>query len=350
MLMVIFGAGASFDSSAIHAVGPTLLYRPPLANSLFEDRSEFLAARDSLPQIHALIPQLMPHGDRSIEQTLQKYSDQATGDPLRTQQLLAVRYYLQEIFRAIIPAWLRQSGGFTNYDALLEQIRHHIRGSEPVCLVTFNYDTLLESALTAQFKMTFDMLGDYISRADYKVFKLHGSQNWGKRVVSTPTMIFRGNHDPRGQHDVMIENIERIGVSDDDFAVYETAASVGQFSGPPLYPAIAIPVATKTNSTFECPAQHLRHLAELIPKVTKLLAIGWRGEEQHFLEMLRKLPDGVGLNAVAHSVEAAEHTLGVIKSVCRAGDGAKAWAGFSAVVRDESLDDFFSTAGDVWPR
>jgi len=286
----------------------------------------------------------MPYADRSIEQTLQKYSDQAAGDPLRKKQLLAVRYYLQAIFRAIVPAWLGGSGGFTNYDTLLDQIRHHKKGSEPVCLVTFNYDTLLESALTKQFNMTFDALDDYISNADYKVFKLHGSQNWGRYVESAPTMLFRENRDPRGQHHVMIENVERIGVSN-VFAVYETAARVGEFSGPPLYPAVAIPVATKTDSTFECPAQHLGHLAELIPRVTEVLAIGWRGEEQHFLQMLRNLPEGVGLNAIAESDRAAGQPLILMRRAApQARDGANAWAGFSSVIRDESLEEFLSNA------
>jgi hypothetical protein len=89
----------------------------------------------------------------------------------------------------------------------------------------------------------------------------------------------------------MIEHVQRIGVSN-VFEVYDTVARSGHFSGPPLYPAVAIPVATKTDSTFECPAHHLGQLAELIPRVTKLLANGWRGEEWHFLEMLRKLKQG----------------------------------------------------------
>jgi hypothetical protein len=139
----------------------------------------------------------------------------------------------------------------------------------------------------------------------------------------------------------MIEHVEKLGVSS-VFEVYDTAARGGNFSGPPLYPAVAIPTATKTDSTFECPVHHLGHLAALIPSVSKLLTIGWRGEEQHFLQMLQELPSGVQLNAVAESVRAAEHTLGVIKSVCRAADGAKGWAEFSSVVRDGSLDDFLS--------
>jgi hypothetical protein len=312
MLMVIFGAGASHDSSPTNPSGHPGGNRPPLANSLFEDRKEFRGPRSAFPHIQSLIPQLMPHGDRSVEQTLQRYTDQAPGDPLRKQQLLAIRYYLQLIFRVIVPDWLGEIGDFTNYDALLEQIRHHRKGSEPVCLVTFNYDTLLERALNKQFKMTFEVLDDYIRCPDYKVFKLHGSQNWGKRVESAPTMLFQQNQDPHRRPDLMIEHVERIGVSK-VFEIYDTVERSGRFSGPPLYPAVAIPVATKTDSTFECPVNHLGQLAELLPRVTKLLTIGWRGQEQHFLGMLKKLKQEVEITAVAHSVQAAEETIGLIK-------------------------------------
>jgi hypothetical protein len=343
-LMVIFGAGASFDSSANHPVGDPLPNRPPVANSLFDDRREFHEARNTFPQIQALIPQLMPHGNRSVEQTLQKFSDQAAGDPIRKQQLLAMRFYLQGIFGYIIPLWLRAIGGFTNYDALLEQIRYHRRkgSSEPVVLVTFNYDTLLEDALHKQFKMTFEMLDDYIRNPDYQVFKLHGSQNWGRYVEGTPTMLFQGNRDPRGRPDLMIEHVERITCST-TFGVYDSVARGGNFSGPPLFPAIAIPVTTKTDSTFECPANHLAQLAALIPRVTKLVTIGWRGQEQHFLGLLRALKPGVKVMTVAQSIQAAEETLGLIKAVCQAAGGDRGLAGFSDVCRDELLEEFLST-------
>ncbi len=342
MLMVIFGAGASYDSSAIHPViGPMEPKRPPLANFLFADRREFHSARNAFPQLHALIPQLIPHGDRSIEQTLQRYTDEAPGDLVRKQQLVAVRYYLQALFRGIVPLWLGECGGFTNYESLLEQIRRHRKphDPDPVCLVTFNYDILLELALTKRFKMQFDVPQHYIDHPDYKVFKLHGSQNWGRYIESAPTELFRENRDPYGNSQVVIENANRLRISP-AFAVYETVTD--RFSGPPLYPAVAIPVTSKTDSSFECPAEHLSLLTELVPRVTKVLAIGWRGREQHFLDMLRGLRRQVAVTAVAETVQAAEETLGLIKGVCDAARDDKGWAGFSAAVRDGALEGFLA--------
>jgi hypothetical protein len=67
------------------------------------------------------------------------------------------------------------------------------------------------------------------------------------------------------------------------------------------YPAIAVPVENKNN--FSCPPEHLDALAKVIPKVTKIVAIGWRATEKHFLKMLHTrlsgLPEDVDLMVVS---------------------------------------------------
>lgn len=51
-----------------------------------------------------------------------------------------------------------------------------------------------------------------------------------------------------------------------------------------MFPAIALPVEKKRS--FECPSDMLEELANLLPQITKILVIGWRGTEEHFLAML----------------------------------------------------------------
>lgn len=53
----------------------------------------------------------------------------------------------------------------------------------------------------------------------------------------------------------------------------------------PMFPAIAIPVEKKRG--FECPHHLLDELISLLPQVTKILVIGWRATEAHFLYLLR---------------------------------------------------------------
>lgn len=50
-------------------------------------------------------------------------------------------------------------------------------------------------------------------------------------------------------------------------------------------PAVAIPLERKQD--FECPPTHRRHLEQLLPRVSKLLLIGWRATDEPFLELLR---------------------------------------------------------------
>ena len=72
----------------------------------------------------------------------------------------------------------------------------------------------------------------------------------------------------------------------------------------PLFPAIALPLVQKTS--FECPEDHLRTLREALPDVTKILIIGWRGTEEHFLTLLREhLKNPPTMMTVASGVDEA---------------------------------------------
>jgi hypothetical protein len=51
-------------------------------------------------------------------------------------------------------------------------------------------------------------------------------------------------------------------------------------------PAIAVPLENK--ATFECPDSHLAAMREWLPEVDRMLIIGWRGGEQHFLTELKR--------------------------------------------------------------
>jgi hypothetical protein len=39
---------------------------------------------------------------------------------------------------------------------------------------------------------------------------------------------------------------------------------------------------------FECPTDHIGTLESYIPRVSKIITIGWRRAEQHFLKLLAK--------------------------------------------------------------
>ena len=127
MLMVVFGAGASYDSvpsrPPIPFPGAQLLDRPPLANELFADRPRFVEAIRSFPKCQPVIPYLrhLPR-DGSVEQVLEGLQAEAEEYPERHRQLAAVRFYLHFMLWECERYWNDVASGVTNYKTLLDQL------------------------------------------------------------------------------------------------------------------------------------------------------------------------------------------------------------------------------------
>jgi hypothetical protein len=326
VLMVILGAGASYDSSPDWPTqGQERADRPPLANDLFHER--YRRFRDEFPQFLGLLAELVPKSSRSIEEVLQRLQNDSRSNPARLQQLTAIRYYLQSLVHSTAQGWLNRLSGHTTYNNLVEQIEQHRNPDETVCFVTFNYDTLLESALSRQLGMQFENVPDYVSHPNYQVFKLHGSTNWGRSVNRAPTRL-GGSWKPKD----VIQEPQAFGISDH----YVTAHG---YSGPPLYPAIAIPVTDK--QVFECPNDHVGQLQALIPDVTKLLTVGWRGMERHFLKMLNTLAPA-SIACVAGTQQEADLTLRCLRGANVAVSDFSLLAGFTDSIGDRKLEAFFA--------
>jgi len=76
--MVIFGAGASFDSSPTYGINEeppgskpedrhNAYHRLPLAKDLFANRPLFIDILDAFPQCKAIVPRLRTPGDKSVK-------------------------------------------------------------------------------------------------------------------------------------------------------------------------------------------------------------------------------------------------------------------------------------------
>ncbi len=319
--MVIFGAGASYDSSpdfpppqqpaggGYQSFAPPALppppdsreaWRPPLTNDLFLDTNEkFGAIVLTYPRLHGILPFLRrPQNGRTVEQQLELYLDEAPADQERTPQLLSVRYYLHDLFRMVSAEWLKHTNRITNYAVLLEQIRHLNTASEPVCLVSFNYDQLLDYAILPSGGNPQPIERHFDAHPMFKLFKPHGSVDWARLLDPSPW--YRGDASPRFQPQQLIEQAPSIKLSDEYVRANATDPAEVSKSRRPLVPAIAIPVETKTEDTFEWPHSHRVYLEQLLPQVTKILIIGWQAKEAHFLNLLReKLPTG-GLTQITH--------------------------------------------------
>ena len=277
--MVIFGAGASYDSlgDKTPRLAKRAAYddiRPPQAKELFEMRGPFGPAIVEYSQFRQLIPRL--RATTNIEHELEILRSEQEGDPQRYVQLHAIRYYLRRIITVCSQSWANESYGVTNYGHLLERIRHwQVSSREPVAFVTFNYDTLLEDACRDVFGFKAENMESYISNAAYKIFKPHGSINW-VRIVDNDLEL-----GPESMEQRLIGLGKSLRLRPGQHVQLSQPVMNGRFT----FPAIAIPVETKSESEFEFPDSHLRELRECVAQTTKLLMIGWRGTEQHFLNL-----------------------------------------------------------------
>jgi hypothetical protein len=109
-------------------------------------------------------------------------------------------------------------------------------------------------------------------------------------------------------------------------------------SGSAVSPAIAVPLESKAN--FECPSAHLELLKQLLPHVTTILIIGWRGADKSFVDQISDhLASLREIYVVAESQDAAETTIGNLTDV-GFGTSDVAWhaqqsSGFERFVRQE---------------
>src|SRR6266480_3870803 len=284
MLMVIFGAGASYDSLVDITPGANdKELRPPLANQLFARRSPFETVVQEYWECRPIITQLRQLAQNTnLEKVLESFrAEGEQGDDRRFVQLHAVRYYLRNVVGVCSQMWPNETRGVTNYGNLVERIRNWcVRSREPVAFVTFNYDTMLEAACGDVYGFLPTNIHSYISRDDFQVFKPHGSIDW-VRAVDERVDVSRTTDKRQIEH-ALIGLGKKLALRPGHHLLSSTDGA-GMLEGHFTYPAIALPVETKND--FEFPDEHLRKLRDVIPEVTRVLIIGWRGTEEHFLKL-----------------------------------------------------------------
>jgi hypothetical protein len=297
MLLIIVGAGASYDSdwrrsikteSETHVVErPQYGYgfRPPLAKDLFdEDRfGKYVAA---YPPSQGLMDQLR-RAAPAVEEELERIRDTARTQEHLPRQLLGVRYYLRELIAQTVDQWNKaKPDEITNFTRLVSRLEpwrqeqsRKLNHYERVAIVTFNYDTLFDDALRhALPKFPLIAIDDYTSDHRYALFKLHGSVDWWREVEGT-WVANAGSISPTTSWAATM--------FDPPDSYTETGAFRVGGTGHPCVPCLALPTATKGVADFACPDAHIDELRKLLPEVTDVLIIGWKGIEGHFLELWR---------------------------------------------------------------
>ena len=344
MIMVIFGAGASYDSVPSR---PPKIYnyrrdflpsRPPLATELFLELDFFTQSLRQFPQCNPVVPYLRSIAPEvTLEHELEKLQEEGKTDPKRQRQMAAIRFYLHCGIWECEGLWNNVGRGITNYVTLLDQLRRKRPKNEPVLLVTFNYDRMIESALLS-VDISISELPHYIQHDAFRLFKLHGSVHWAREIENPVTNIGE-----RNDWEVARELIDRA----PDLKITDRFRIVAGYpigksdNNIPLFPAIAIPVETKRG--FECPTDHLECLRTHLGKITKVLIVGWRATERHFLELLKKhMTAVIHVQAVMGEKLDAEEVLHRIQGAGISLRGEASVDGFTEYVVSREAERFFS--------
>ena len=245
MLLVIFGAGASYDSAALspaaEIAGAT---RPPLAKDLLAPKFDELT--DRLPEARPIIDLLRDRtssaGAQPMEEALANLVGQAGASPIRQKQLIAFRFHLLRLIRGTAQKWFEQHHGFTHYVRLLNHLLNWQESArQRVLLATFNYDALLDMAAQDVLGWRPLDLNSYISRDDFRIFKLHGSTEWS-RVFDLGRL-----HQTRDTAELAMENPSLLAHASIELGAPGLQV---QLDGRLRFPSMAIPMAGKTG--FEC--------------------------------------------------------------------------------------------------
>ena len=356
MLLIIFGAGASFD-----AVDPDVAYfsrkfQPPLASDLFGKRSDFNSFANSVPQVKNIIQVLRQAAaeKKDVEDELERLSTRPRLDQ-RARELLGLRFYIHHVM-VECSNWAPDD--WTNYRAMayaLDSWQAEVDDrSRDVLIVTFNYDRLLERGFGAVYGRTFESFGHYTNSPGVQIVKLHGSIGWGREVArrwafrgETPSVAAFLNNATRADLDLR-PDVRDDYPNDDSLKLVDVRESRSAASGELreveatlVVPAIAVP--TRAKLEFECPSSQVRLMEQLLPAVSKVLMIGWRGGEEPFLHSLATL------NAVPRqyvAVGGSDKGIDTLKrrlataGVCSTSDVEGDPTGFSAYMRNGRFEEF----------
>jgi hypothetical protein len=336
VLLVVLGAGASYDSLEPLRLPDRHPDRPPLAAELFDDRDTFREVEVRYPEASALFPVLRQAGRAgSIEAEFDRLQSEAASSTTRARQLAALRFYIRQVIEAIQARWISNNRVTQlNHNALLEQLDFGRKGTDPILLVTFNYDTFIEQALS-RANHRLETLSDFVDNSRFPLFKLHGSVDWSREVVIDGSVsredVRGGAFDAAG----LIKYASQWREID-----YFVRAQTTFAEGRHFVPALAVPVQSKID--FQCPSQHVRALKSQLPDVDRILTIGWRGQEQHFLNFLKKgIREPVKVLCISGDQAKSEQTLERIRGSGLPMDtGGAPDMGFSDLVCTRAVESF----------
>lgn len=205
------------------------------------------------------------------------------GDRDGRRKFLALHWYLQDVLYEVSENYAIHAD---NFDRLISALRNLGR---PLAFITLNYDVILDRKLEDYRHQAFTSLDDYVvDREGIRLFKLHGSINWGHPIYSDAPLHDVTRLTPA---DLRFDAETYVLASTDPVAVVNRGPSVddlrigaiveGQRITPfKLFPALSVPLGDAND--VSCPATHVDTLRKVVAdcEAIDLLTIGYSGLDQ----------------------------------------------------------------------
>jgi hypothetical protein len=335
-LIVITGAGASYDSTGIEP--RNLDWQPPLVKDLFAERTAFHPILGLYPDAQTLAPDLRV-ATRTGSVGLETY--------LRDHVLRSASAYDRRRYRAI-PLYLQHllhdvSEHYTthpvNYDRLINGV---LRSADEVIFLTLNYDTILDSRLGQHSRIR--TIDDYV-RPDFpwSLIKLHGSVDWARQIVGVDTSAAKD--DPYLSELVaMLPDEPELS---EEIELRRLPIEELRRGRPNLYyPAVSVPLGP--DDELNCPASHLDFIQKRLVATDGLniLSVGYSGLDSGLLQLLADSGNSVrSLFAVNHEgVSALEAATRIATAFSDVAHPDMAYAGtFESFTQSGGLEEYLTT-------
>lgn len=307
--LIIFGAGASFDYlkiSRFSTVDQSKLkqWQAPLTNNIF-DVSRFGRIIGKYEDIKPLASAIINITDSEDSFDFEEYLTNLEKNfpDNNYKKIMALRFYLTELFGKISHHFYRHEN---NHRHLIYEIENRIGQA---CFVNYNYDTLLEKNIN-----TIDLNReiDSYTQGPFKVIKYHGAFNWVYEPFVVPGKIdvydYFTNNAKTLNNEVNSRNVYPLTRGNFDYASVDfnihDYRKVREVEWDYFLPAVAIPIGTKGNHV--CPKAHIDILEEELKRIDRILVIGWRAQDEHLIDLLKKnLTNDVKLTVVSSNSDNA---------------------------------------------
>lgn len=342
LTVVILGAGAAFDCAS-PKVERVMVMQPPLVKGLFDGRfSHILHHYPHAEDVAPALKDATASGAVALEAFLNEHLRTAK-DPYDRWRYWSVPLYLQHLMW-----WISQDGTYTqhvdNYSRLIRAALKLPR----VVFVTLNYDTLFDDRLFRYSRRGLTDMHSYVdeARRNWSLIKLHGSVNWGRRVISFNRTSLPREHDgvelqpgdffepwfrtlgpdPELDNEVVLRRYPKLGQMRWDQELY--------------YPALSVPLGS--GDEIACPPEHVGAFTNELRLHDKihLLVIGYSALDNAVLKLLDHAEQKIDtLAVVAESSGSARLTAERTMNALGYSIGVQFFeTGFNAFARNGSLD------------